>query len=147
MNLIHNNKWCHMCDMFTFSFITMNDVTCVTCSHSYAMNENMFDIFSFIHVTWCDITHSYVCNTCDMTHSYVCNICEWSCHMTRHMDLTCSRSYMWHDHSHVLHDTRLVHMCHMTHSYMWRESFTFWHDSLIWVTWFIHMCDMPRSCV
>jgi len=36
--------------------------------------------------------------------------------------------------------TWLIHMCDMTHSYVW-------HDSFICVTWFIHMCDMIHSYV
>jgi len=32
-----------------------------------------------------------------------------------------------------------LHMCDMTHSYVW-------HDSFIRVTWLIHMCDMTNSC-
>jgi len=36
--------------------------------------------------------------------------------------------------------TWLIHMCAMTHSYVW-------HDSFICVTWLIHMCDMTHSYV
>jgi len=36
--------------------------------------------------------------------------------------------------------TWLIHMCDMTHSYVW-------HDSFICVTCLIHMCDMPHSHV
>jgi len=32
----------------------------------------------------------------------------------------------------------LIHMCDMTHSYVW-------HDSFTCVTWLIHMCDMTRT--
>jgi len=34
----------------------------------------------------------------------------------------------------------LLHMCDMTHSYVW-------HDSFLGVTWLIHMCDMTYSYV
>jgi len=34
----------------------------------------------------------------------------------------------------------IIHMCDMTHSYVW-------HDSFICVTWLIHMCDMTHSYV
>jgi len=34
----------------------------------------------------------------------------------------------------------LLHMCDMTHAYVW-------HDSCICVTWLVHMCDMTRSYV
>jgi len=33
-----------------------------------------------------------------------------------------------------------MHMCDMTHSYVW-------HDSSIWVTWLMHVCNMTRSYV
>ena len=36
--------------------------------------------------------------------------------------------------------TWLIHMCDMTHSYVW-------HDSFICVTWLIHMCDMTHPYV
>ena len=36
--------------------------------------------------------------------------------------------------------TGLMHVCDMTHSCVW-------HDSFIWVTWLIHMCAMTHSCV
>ena len=56
----------------------------------------------------------------------------------------------------------LIHMCDMTHSYVWHDSFTcvtwlihmcdmthscVWHDSFTCVTWLIHMCDMTHSHV
>ena len=63
--------------------------------------------------------------------------------------------------------TRLIHMCDMTHSYVWHDSFIrdmthsrepaggspvatcfhIWHDSFICVKWLIHVCDMTHSCV
>jgi len=48
-------------------------------------------------------------------------------------------------HSYVWQDsvicvTWLIHMCDRTHSYVW-------HDSFIYVTWLIHMCDMTHSYV
>jgi len=48
-------------------------------------------------------------------------------------------------HSYVWHDsvicmTWLIHVCDMTHTYVW-------HDSFICVTWNIHMCDMTHSSV
>jgi len=36
--------------------------------------------------------------------------------------------------------TWLIHVCDMTHSYVW-------HDSFMCVTWLTHMCDMIHSCV
>jgi len=40
----------------------------------------------------------------------------------------------------VISVTWLIHMCDMTHSYVW-------HDSFICVTWLIHMCDITYSYV
>jgi len=52
----------------------------------------------------------------------------WLIHMC---DMT--HSYVWHDA--FICVTWLIHMCDMTHSYVW-------HDAFICVTWLIHMCDM-----
>ena len=80
--------------------------------------------------------HSCVC----VTHSRVTPI-AWSW-----LNLTCV--------------TWLIHMCDMTHSYVWHDSFIFvtwlihicdmthlyvWPDSFIRVTWLIHTCDMTYS--
>ena len=58
--------------------------------------------------------------------------------------------------------TWLIHMCDVTHSYVWRDWFIcltwlihmcdmtdsyVWHDSFICVTWLIHMCDVTHSYV
>jgi len=44
-----------------------------------------------------------------------------------------------------LYVTRLIHICDITHSYVWHDSCIcvpyMWHDSCIYVTWLIHMCD------
>jgi len=56
---------------------------------------------------------------------------QWLIHMC---DMT--HSYVWHDP--FICVTWLIHMCDMTHSHVW-------HDPFIWVTWLIHMCDMTHS--
>jgi len=52
--------------------------------------------------------------------------------------------------------TWLIHMCDLTHSYVWHDSFIHicdmtcsyvCHDSFIRVTWLIHMCDMTHLYV
>ena len=48
--------------------------------------------------------------------------------------------------------TWLIHICDMTHSYVWHDSFIcvtwyVWHNSFISVTWLIHMCDTTHSYV
>jgi len=55
----------------------------------------------------------------------------WLIHLC---DMT--HSCVWHDSFMCV--TWLFHMCDMTHSYVSRDSF-------IYVTWLIHMCDMSRS--
>ena len=57
----------------------------------------------------------------------------WLIHMC---DMT--RSYVWHDS--FICVTWLIHMRNMTHSYVW-------HDSFIRVTWLIYMHDMTHSYV
>ena len=57
----------------------------------------------------------------------------WLVHMC---DVT--HSYVWHDA--FICVTWLIHMCDMTPSYVW-------HDSLICATWLIHMCDITHSYV
>ena len=58
--------------------------------------------------------------------------------------------------------TWLIHVCDMTHSCVWHDSFMcvtwlihvwdmihscVWHDPFMCVTWLIHVCDMTHSCV
>jgi len=43
--------------------------------------------------------------------------------------------------------TWLHHMCDMTHSYVWLDSFIRVACSFLRVPWLIHMCDMTHSCV
>jgi len=49
-----------------------------------------------------------------------------------------TRSCVWHDSFMCV--TWLIHVCNMTHSCVW-------HDSFMCVTWLVHVCDMTRSCV
>ena len=66
-----------------------------------------------------------------------------------HMNESCPASTFIHmcdmTHSYVWHDsficvTWLIHMCGMTHSYVWQDSF-------ICVTWLIRMCDVTHVYV
>jgi len=72
------------------------------------------------------VTHTHT-NTCgevlSMSHTF---------HMCGHDSFTCvamTHSYEW---------PWLIHICDMTHSHMW-------HDSFTCVTWLIHICDMTHS--
>jgi len=56
-----------------------------------------------------------------------------------------THSCVWHGSFLCL--TWLIHVCDMTHSYVWHDSFCVWHDSLICLTWLIHVCDMTHSYV
>jgi len=65
-------------------------------------------------------------------------------------------------HTSALDSTESVHMCNMTHSYLWHDPFMcviwsirmfdaihshVWHNSSVCVIWLIHMCDMTHSYV
>jgi len=65
-----------------------------------------------------------------------CN--EWGVSQVTWLVHVCdmTHSYMWHDA--FIYDTWRIHICDMTHSYMW-------HDAFIYVTWRIHICDMTHS--
>jgi len=51
-----------------------------------------------------------------------------------------THSYVWIFYSTAICVTWLIHMCDMAHSYVW-------HGSFICETWLIHMCDMAHSYV
>ena len=113
---------------------------------------------SFLRVTWLIHTCGVLIPTCAMTHSYVWHdsfmcvpwliptsdtphSCVWhdssTCGTCSFLRVTCL-IHMW---------DMLIHVCDMTHSYVW-------HASFICVTWLIymrdmliHMCDMPHSYV
>ena len=108
----------------------------------------------FIYVTWlihmCDANHLYVwrdsfissCRTCEWVMLHI-----WS-HVTRanqwdHVKVSLIFLYVWHDSlvcsSKPTHrSTRLIHMCDMTYSYVWRDSF-------IRVTRLSQKCDITES--
>ena len=112
---------------------------------------------SFVCVTWlihiCDITHSCVkwlgrvmtqegrrrervskpVGECTHVHAQK----EKSGRLIHMRDM--SHSSVQRDASFICVTWR-IHMCDMTHSYLW-------HDAFICVTWLIHMCDMTHSYV
>jgi len=86
---------------------------------------------SFICVTWCMTVYLLGPLKGDMTHS-------------------CVR------HDSFIYVTWLIHMCGVTHPYMWHSPWlsTCWEHSrvtkkkkFICVSWFVHMCDMTHDCV
>ena len=51
--------------------------------------------------------------------------------------------------SYMLHDsiicvTWLIHVCHMTYFYIWHDSFIRVANLFLYVTWFVHMCDVTH---
>ena len=143
-----------MCDM-THSFTSHIWIICVTwLIHMFDMTQSL--------VTWlihmCDMTHSYVWHDaliCVRWHIHMnasCQIYEWVMSLIRHVTcvtwmnesphmshvrwcdhLTCDVNDMsqWHVTCEV---TQSCHVPSRTHSYVW-------HDSSIYVTCLVHMCD------
>jgi len=131
----------HICDML----IRTCDMPYLWRAHLRVLTHSCVwhDSSIFLQISldvWCDS-----CDSCDMTyvillphlhdttHSYMCNnsliyaTCLFIC-------------VPW-----LIHDARIcvcwfIHMCDMTHYYVW-------HDSFICVTWLIIMCDMTHSYV
>ena len=84
---------------------------------------------------------------------YTCiNMNMWRLHTCDRLVHMCDLThwYVWHDA--FIFATWLIHMCDMTHScmtlaYVWQTHSYVWHDSLIWVTWRIHTCDMKHLLI
>ena len=142
----HINESCHTYE-WVMSHIWTSHVTHMSesCdSYQWVMSQIWEENFTHMNESW----HTYQWVT---SHIWMENV--------THMNLS------WHTHgwvlshirmSHVAHVNesgvfrqryccycacrKIIHMCDMTHSYVW-------HDSFICVTWLIHMCDMTRSYV
>ena len=112
----------------------MGDIRMCDMTRSYVWRD------SFIHVPCLiqgyDMDHLYGWHSCVRHDSFIRDsfICvTWLIHMCH-----VTYSYVWHDS--FICVTWLIHMCDMTHSYVW-------HDSSTCVTWLIHMCDMTHPHV
>jgi len=145
-----------------------------------------------IYVHMCDMTHSqraarvasnisvpWLICMCDMTHSYVCHDSFTCVALLHHSARRVLRIYMcsrvwrvWRDsfrcmtwlicvpwlihmcamtHSHVWHDsfrcmTWLIHMCAMTHSYVWHNSVIYVPWLIYTVPWLLHVCEKKIQC-
>jgi len=138
----------HICDM-THSYM-WHDSCCIWLSLTHRTWMHPGVVNESCHIHMCDMTHSYDMN--DLWRSHVtymnesCHIYEW---VMSHIQ---SPTYIWMHlgafnapHSQhtsgawgALHAPSCIHICDMTHSYMW-------HDSFIYATWLIHICDMTHS--
>jgi len=113
-------------------------------------------------VRMCDVTDFKVCA---MTHWYVRR--DWFQGACRDLlILECYSFTHWHvwhrKDSFMRHACQVIHLCDMTHSSVWHDSFicvpwlihlcdmthsSVWHDPFICVPWLIHMCAMTHSYV
>jgi len=174
----------HMCYMIHQDCGTWRIHSC-DMTHIYVRHDsfifllNMWDM-THLHATTASrifMIHQYGgvrrIYTCDMTHSYMCMwhdafirvTCLISCYSS-------IRTWLIHivwllhvcDNIHQYDGVRRIHMCYLTHSRMWHDSFMFetrhihmcdmphpyvcmWHDVFIRVTWLIHTVDITDSPV
>ena len=120
------NDWHHMCDM----------------THPYVWRVSFMCVTWLIHI--CDVTYSSVWHDSFICLTELIDKCLFMCVQNLTINiindgwllyaiLMCVISVCT-----ELGAPWLTHMCDMTHSYMW-------HDSFTCVTWLIHMCDMTHS--
>jgi len=123
---------------------------------SCVIDTHMCHTHTYVSMTWhwsrlVSYTHmgllQNMCVDTQPPHMCLWHICVYDtrrlqCHVTCveefiHMcDVT--HSYVWRDS--FICVTRLIHMCDVTQSYVWR-------DSVICVTWLSHKCDVTQSYV
>ena len=113
-------------------------------NHTCDMNDSCHTYGSWVtswmgHVTHLKLSHHTYEIIISLHEIFMSN--TWNRHVT-HMKSsrhTCGSCH------HVIFATGLIHICDMTHSYVWQDSF-------MCVTWMIymcsmnHMCDMNQSC-
>jgi len=172
-----------MCDM-TRSYVWHDSFIRVTwlihmcdITHTYVWHD------SFICVTWlihmCDVTRSYVWHDSCTRHVtcmsvQLCSNDDQVCVSQVEIlvefefvprNVSFARDLVTEQHAKRKKEiTWLIHVCDISHSDVWRDSFIYviicvtwlihtcdmthsyvWHDSFICVTWLIHMCDMTHS--
>jgi len=149
-HVTHANESCRACE-WVMSHIWMNHGTHVDLSVYTHMNESFTchtdgQGNAFIHV--CSLTNPHGIDTNEPCHTHTNESLShiWMCHVT-HMNETCHTdgpgnttlcdshhmSHVW-VMSHVIVWYYLVHLCDVSHSYVW-------HDSYICAPWLIHICD------
>jgi len=96
-----------------------------------------------IHITYMNAAHIWMCHgtLCGTHMNESCHTCVWVICVTW---LVHANDFSYRLGATLMSRTWLTHMCDMTRSYVWRNSYTS-------VTWFIHVraakCDMTHSCV
>jgi len=114
--------------MWVESLVHTRDMTslCVTWLIRMTCPVDMTGVYvwqnSFTCVTWLNDTLSRPVHVQDMTRKH-----------NSYADMTYA-------HISCMCVTWLIHVCDMTHSCVWQDSF-------MCVTWLIHVCDMTHSCV
>jgi len=127
----------HIYDV-THSYVWRDSFICVT-HHDHVWHVSFIYVTwlvlvwhdSFIYVTWLILPYvtRLVCHAPRTNVTWLIYI-PWSIHIC---DMT--HSYEWHDS--FIRVTWLLHMCHVIRSYVWR-------DSLIFATSRIHKCDVTH---
>jgi len=94
------------------------------------------------HDRWHDL---YDCNT--LQHCNTLQLCNTLQHCNTHCNAHCNtlQKIRWHVPPWLLHTATLQHAATLQHT-LQHTSFV-WHDLFICVTWLIHMCDMTHSYV
>ena len=166
--MTHWTVW-HDSVMYLIWLIELYDMTqwCIWYDSHRRLNGVMKSTFYVAVYFFCGMTHSHVwrdlflCVTwrihmCDMTYSHVWHDThrrfngEMKATPCRSMPLLCTHTYRWVRaagvwgtsdwyvwHNSLIWGTWLIGMCDMSHWYVW-------HDSFICVTWLIDMCDMTQ---
>jgi len=138
---------------FIYTYVLLDNVNSTRSmrdmTHSYLRHD------SCICVAWvCDTTHWYVqyyCFICVTSHISICDTTQ----LYVRQDLFGSAAWLSHvwDMLDNVHSTRpiSIHVCDMTHSHVWRDSFAFecWLLDNVHSTQLmrIHVCDMTHSYV